>query len=409
MGDDRSDDFGGSLADQLKGLDLQARDAPHERDPPEEGDGADAPEAAPGDDAPPEQEPPPLSDEELFARAVEKIPPGANPRTRQAKTRRRGRPRKKKEPRAQPERGDSPFAGALADQLAELDVEPTEPALGRARPAPGPPPPRASEDEVAPSTDARIALSDEELFEEALQGMGSSDVYAGKFHGSVRGVPRASKRYDAPPAPGARPTDDDDTHRRPSSPEDEERARARIDELREEAMFAHAVGPVDELAGSSKYYIPERDPERDAERVANRQDDDPAANPEGMITPSLPTHGKGLNHIPALEDSQKGLLNRGRLWGRRHDIRELNVRGDSAEDALRLLELFVHQRWKEGDRYVRIIHGRGAGSPGGEPVLKPAVLEWLEGPGFRYVRGYAPELTHDRDYGSLLVCLTCKD
>lgn len=101
------------------------------------------------------------------------------------------------------------------------------------------------------------------------------------------------------------------------------------------------------------------------------------------------------------------MLDRYKKRSRRHDVPERNFRGDSVEDALRQLELFVHQHWKDGARFVRVIHGRGLQSDG-DPVLKPAILRWLEGPGFRYVRGYVPEVNSAGDYGSLIVELEKK-
>ena len=57
-----------------------------------------------------------------------------------------------------------------------------------------------------------------------------------------------------------------------------------------------------------------------------------------------------------------------------------------------------------GDRIVRVITGKGIGSPG-EPVLKAAVVAWCAGEGADVVREWAPERERDGCYGALILAL----
>ncbi|MFU8803171.1 MAG: Smr/MutS family protein, partial [Bradymonadaceae bacterium] len=183
-----------------------------------------------------------------------------------------------------------------------------------------------------------------------------------------------------------------------SQEEDEEEAREQVHERREEAVFERSVGPVKKL--EDKYYKPPP-----GSRVRDRPySSEPAKD---LITPGLPRSGPGLNEVPSLDGAQRAMLKRLDKVRIQNAIRELNIRGDGVEDALRQLELFVHKAWKDEERFVRIIHGRGLRSEN-EPVLKPAVLTWLEGPGLRYIRGYVPEIQSGGDYGSLIVELVMR-
>jgi DNA-nicking Smr family endonuclease len=56
---------------------------------------------------------------------------------------------------------------------------------------------------------------------------------------------------------------------------------------------------------------------------------------------------------------------------------EIDLHGLRSEQARALLSDFLGAALKRGLRCVRIIHGKGRGSPGGEPVLKRRVAVWL--------------------------------
>jgi DNA-nicking Smr family endonuclease len=57
--------------------------------------------------------------------------------------------------------------------------------------------------------------------------------------------------------------------------------------------------------------------------------------------------------------------------------RQLDLHGLRVEDARERLGAFIREANQQGLRCVRIIHGKGLGSPGKAPVLKRRVYNWL--------------------------------
>lgn len=57
--------------------------------------------------------------------------------------------------------------------------------------------------------------------------------------------------------------------------------------------------------------------------------------------------------------------------------RELDLHGLRSDEARDALGRFVREAHKQGLRCVRVVHGKGLGSPGKEPVLKHKVHSWL--------------------------------
>ena len=55
----------------------------------------------------------------------------------------------------------------------------------------------------------------------------------------------------------------------------------------------------------------------------------------------------------------------------------LDLHGATREEARRLVAEFLAESMRRGLRCVRIVHGKGLGSPGREPVLKGLVRGWL--------------------------------
>jgi DNA-nicking Smr family endonuclease len=56
---------------------------------------------------------------------------------------------------------------------------------------------------------------------------------------------------------------------------------------------------------------------------------------------------------------------------------ELDLHGYTRDLARRMVDAFLRRSAKNGVRCVRIIHGVGHGSVGGEPVLRGMVHSWL--------------------------------
>ena len=57
--------------------------------------------------------------------------------------------------------------------------------------------------------------------------------------------------------------------------------------------------------------------------------------------------------------------------------RQLDLHGLRREDARDALSAFIREAHKAGLRCVRVVHGKGLGSPGKTPVLKGRVQSWL--------------------------------
>ena len=56
---------------------------------------------------------------------------------------------------------------------------------------------------------------------------------------------------------------------------------------------------------------------------------------------------------------------------------QVDLHGLRRDEARETLGAFVRQALRSGQRCVRVVHGKGHGSPGGEPVLKAKVQRWL--------------------------------
>ncbi len=57
--------------------------------------------------------------------------------------------------------------------------------------------------------------------------------------------------------------------------------------------------------------------------------------------------------------------------------RELDLHGLRREDAREALSAFIREAHRHGVRCLRVVHGKGLGSPGRTPVLKAKVQGWL--------------------------------
>nr|MDP2189944.1 Smr/MutS family protein [Rhodoferax sp.] len=57
--------------------------------------------------------------------------------------------------------------------------------------------------------------------------------------------------------------------------------------------------------------------------------------------------------------------------------RQLDLHGLRRDEAREQLSFFIREAFKHGIRCVRVVHGKGLGSPGKAPVLKSRVHSWL--------------------------------
>ena len=82
---------------------------------------------------------------------------------------------------------------------------------------------------------------------------------------------------------------------------------------------------------------------------------------------------------------------------------QLDLHGLRREEARERLNRFIHDARRGGLRCVRVIHGKGNGSPGREPVLKGKVNSWLVQK--KDVIAFTQARASDGGRGALLVLL----
>ena len=82
---------------------------------------------------------------------------------------------------------------------------------------------------------------------------------------------------------------------------------------------------------------------------------------------------------------------------------QLDLHGLRREEARERLNRFIHDARRSGLRCVRVIHGKGNGSPGREPVLKGKVKGWLVQK--KDVIAFTQARASDGGHGALLVLL----
>ena len=156
------------------------------------------------------------------------------------------------------------------------------------------------------------------------------------------------------------------------------RAAAEAERQRQEqarTTFARAVGPVQALPAHQRVHghAPRPEPlprQREAdERAALRE-----ALSDEVDIESLLLTDDGLSYRrPGISAEVPARLRRGQ-WAIQAQIDLHGLRRDEARDAL---AAFVRQALQRGQRCVRVVHGKGLGSPGREPVLKAKAQRWL--------------------------------
>lgn len=135
-----------------------------------------------------------------------------------------------------------------------------------------------------------------------------------------------------------------------------------------------------------------------------RDRDEQAALLESIYAPtSLELHlegGEELTHlVNGVPQSTLRDLRRGR-WVIQDQV---DLHGCNRDEARDLLAACMAQWKKRGIRCVRVIHGKGRGSPGREPVLKKLVAGWLRN--YEDVMAYCQARLPDGGAGALIVLL----
>jgi DNA-nicking Smr family endonuclease len=160
----------------------------------------------------------------------------------------------------------------------------------------------------------------------------------------------------------------------------EREKRERI--ARERAVeFQSAVKDVRKLPESDRF-VHQPPPvvvKRAGQRTYLTQEEDDAAVLRESLSDQFDVEGM-LEEDPALSYAREGVgpdvvkKMRKRHWPVQD---ELDLHGMTRDQAREQLTDFLHRANRRGVRCVRIIHGLGYGSPGGEPVLRGMVHSWL--------------------------------
>jgi len=144
---------------------------------------------------------------------------------------------------------------------------------------------------------------------------------------------------------------------------------------RERNLFADAVGAVQPLRKAAPQHPPRPRP---APRPQQREADEAAVLAESISdefdAESLLETDETLSfRRPDIGPDVVRKLRRG-VWSLQG---QLDLHGLRREEARECLGAFLREAARAGKRCVRVIHGKGNGSPGREPVLKGKVRHWL--------------------------------
>jgi DNA-nicking Smr family endonuclease len=213
---------------------------------------------------------------------------------------------------------------------------------------------------------------------------------------SARSGDATHARGDATPARSADTT--------PARSADATPARGDADDA---DLFERWVGGVERLPTRAERVAPRRAP---PPKVAPTPDDEDA---EVLATLSDLVAGEGHFDVSDTEEYVEGVapgidrrllrrLKRGDFSVQAH----LDLHGMIREEARTAVTAFIRSSRQIGRRCVLIVHGRGLGSPGGEPVLKLALVRWLSrGSLGRQVLAFATARPHDGGAGAVYVLL----
>ena len=146
-------------------------------------------------------------------------------------------------------------------------------------------------------------------------------------------------------------------------------------EATESNLFADAVGPVRALRQTDRAQVAREKP---TPHPRQRELDERAAVREALSdevdVASLLLTDDGLSfRRTGIGPDVPTRLRRGQ-WALQG---ELDLHGLTREAAREALVAFVREAHRRGQRCVRVVHGKGHGSPGRQPVLKDKVQRWL--------------------------------
>jgi len=167
-------------------------------------------------------------------------------------------------------------------------------------------------------------------------------------------------------------------------------------------LFVRAAGAVKPLADPRKVHHP---PAQKLPAVMSYQRDEQAVLQEAIsddfdVSTLLDADDQMSFRRPGIGTDVTRKLRRGD-WSIQ---RQLDLHGLRRDDAREALSQFIRMAQQQGIRCVRVIHGKGLGSPGKAPVLKGRVQSWLAQK--REVLAFVQARPADGGAGALLVLLS---
>ena len=153
----------------------------------------------------------------------------------------------------------------------------------------------------------------------------------------------------------------------------QQRAEAARRLLAEQKLFENTVGPVHALKSAHARHLHAPPPlplqlELDEQRVLQE-----AMSDEFDVSTLLDTDDQLSFRRPGIGLDVTHKLRAGQ-WSIQ---RQLDLHGLRVDEAREALGQFIRLSHRTGIRCVRVVHGKGLGSPGKTPVLKGRVLRWL--------------------------------
>ena len=181
----------------------------------------------------------------------------------------------------------------------------------------------------------------------------------------------------------------------------ERAAAAAAQAERERRIFELSVGPVIPLVHAQRAHhaLPRPSPEPLQREADERQALLQALSDDFDVDSLLETDDTLSFRRPEIPQEALSKLRRGH-WALQAQLDLHGMRRDQAREAL---GNFVQDSAKRGLRCVRVVHGKGNGSPGREPVLKAKVRRWLVQK--QQVLAFVQARASDGGSGALMVLL----
>ena len=143
----------------------------------------------------------------------------------------------------------------------------------------------------------------------------------------------------------------------------------------EKNLFTRAIGKVAPLPAHNKAHLPH--PPRQPVATQRQKDEaqviQDSLSDEFDVSTLLDTDEALSFRRPSVGPEVTRKLRKGD-WAIQ---REIDLHGLRSDEARLALTTFIHDAHKHGIRCVRVVHGKGLGSPGKTPVLKSKVHSWL--------------------------------